>query len=211
MSAKSESPPSAEKPLSLRRWSQRKHEAARAESDAASRDAAPATTPGATAPPPASAAGSPRASAGATGAHGVAAPLPPVETLTPDSDFSAFFDAKGSVGETVKRAALKQLLRDPRFNVMDGLDTYIDDYTREDPIPESVLKRLVQSRAFRDPNPEEQAEEQAQRDAAIAQAQGATAVESAQTASAPALPADQTTPASSPALDAPGSLSPKKP
>jgi hypothetical protein len=35
---------------------------------------------------------------------------------------------------------------------MDGLDTYIDDYTREDPIPEGILKRLVQAQAFLEPN-----------------------------------------------------------
>jgi hypothetical protein len=33
----------------------------------------------------------------------------------------------------VKNAALKQLFSDPHFNVMDGLDTYIDDYGIPDP------------------------------------------------------------------------------
>ena len=51
--------------------------------------------------------------------------LPPVDKLTIDSDFRGFFHPK--VGEDVRRAALKKLFNDPRFNVMDGLDVYIDD------------------------------------------------------------------------------------
>ena len=50
-----------------------------------------------------------------------------------DSDYRAFFHPK--VGEDVRRAALKKLFADPRFNVMDGLDVYIDDYSKEAPIP----------------------------------------------------------------------------
>jgi hypothetical protein len=208
MSSGSESPPPDAKPLSLRRWSQRKREAARA---AAKRsDALPAAA--GAAPPSATPAAVGSTLPAATGTHSASAPLPPVESLTPDSDFTAFFNPKTGVDEILKRAALKQLLRDPRFNVMDGLDTYIDDYTREDPIPESVLKRLVQSRAFRDPNPEEQAEEQAQRDAALTPAQDGTAMPPPQTAGTPTLPVDVTPPASSRAVDAaPDVLPPKKP
>jgi hypothetical protein len=54
---------------------------------------------------------------------------------------------KANVEESVKRAALKKLLHDPRFNVMDGLDTYIDDYTKNDPIPEEMLKTLEHARS----------------------------------------------------------------
>src|SRR6185503_11209402 len=54
--------------------------------------------------------------------------LPPLEKLTFDSDYQAFFHPK--VGEDVRRAALKKLFSDPRFNVMDGLDVYIDDYSK---------------------------------------------------------------------------------
>ena len=35
-----------------------------------------------------------------------------------------------------------KLFSDPRFNVMDGLDVYIDDYTKGDPIPPELLARL---------------------------------------------------------------------
>lgn len=86
--------------------------------------------------------------------------LPPVDSLTFDSDFTAYLAA--NVEESVKRAALKKLLHDPRFNVMDGLDTYIDDYTKNDPVSEEMLKTLEHARStFRGleaPKPEAAAE-----------------------------------------------------
>jgi hypothetical protein len=69
--------------------------------------------------------------------------LPPIDKLTPDSDFRAFFHPK--VGEDVRRAALKKLFSDPRFNVMDGLDVYIDDYSKTEPIPPAMLAGLRQA------------------------------------------------------------------
>ncbi len=55
-------------------------------------------------------------------------PLPPVESLTFDSDFTGFM--KPDVDPALRREALKTLLKDPRFNVMDGLDVYIDELHR---------------------------------------------------------------------------------
>ena len=69
-------------------------------------------------------------------------PLPPVESLTPESDFTPFMGRE--VDEGVKRQALKALFKDPRFNVMDGLDVYIDDYSKPDPLPEGWLEKLNQ-------------------------------------------------------------------
>jgi hypothetical protein len=69
--------------------------------------------------------------------------LPPVDQLSIDSDFRGFFHPK--VGEDVRRAALKKLFSDPRFNVMDGLDVYIDDYSKSDPIPPAMLAGLRQA------------------------------------------------------------------
>jgi hypothetical protein len=72
-------------------------------------------------------------------------PPPPtlddVDTLTPQSDFTRF--VRPDVTPEVKNAAMKKLFADPHFNVMDGLDVYIDDYSKPDPIPESMLKQLV--------------------------------------------------------------------
>lgn len=69
--------------------------------------------------------------------------LPPVEELTLDSDFSGFFHPK--VDEDVRRSALRKLFSDPHFNVMDGLDTYIDDYSKTEPIPAAMLASLKQA------------------------------------------------------------------
>lgn len=84
-------------------------------------------------------------------AEPAAAPAPPLPTLAdvaalgPDADYSRF--VLPGVSEDVKRAAVKKLfLSDPRFNVMDGLDVYIDDYGQPDPIPEAMLRRMTQSR-----------------------------------------------------------------
>lgn len=66
--------------------------------------------------------------------------LPPVEGLNMESDFRGFLHPK--VDESLRRAALKKLFHEPHFNVMDGLDIYIDDYSISDPIPEAMLKQM---------------------------------------------------------------------
>jgi hypothetical protein len=70
--------------------------------------------------------------------------LPALEDMTFESDFKAFMHAK--VDEGVRRAALRKLFSDPRFNVMDGLDIYIGDYSIEDPISPGVLAQLEHAR-----------------------------------------------------------------
>jgi hypothetical protein len=76
-------------------------------------------------------------------------PAPPqptladVAALTRESDYARFV-APG-VDSGVKNAALKKLFTDPHFNIMDGLDTYIDDYGRPDPLPPGMLRQMVQS------------------------------------------------------------------
>jgi hypothetical protein len=138
--------------FSLRRWSQRKLEATRT-GRARAPDAA-ASVPGDAPPPPSAAAVAaatpPSATPVASGAPAQdAPPLPPVESLTIDSDFSPFLAPQ--VDETVKLRALKKLFRDPRFNVMDGLDTYIDDYSIADPIAPELVRQLAHARYLFDP------------------------------------------------------------
>ena len=65
-------------------------------------------------------------------------------SLTPESDFRPFM-ARG-VAADVKNAAMKKLFADPHFNVMDRLDTYIDDYSLPDPIPEAMLRKMVSAK-----------------------------------------------------------------
>ena len=69
--------------------------------------------------------------------------LDDVEKLNKDSDFSSFVNA--DVGEDVHHAAMKKLFSDPHYNIMDGLDIYIDDYSKEDPLPAGMLEKMVQS------------------------------------------------------------------
>lgn len=64
--------------------------------------------------------------------------------LGPDSDFTVFL--KEEVSEAVRRQAMKTLFADPHFNVMDGLDIYIDDYSISEPIPEAMMATLNQAK-----------------------------------------------------------------
>jgi len=129
--------------FSLRRWSQRKLEAARAA-------AAPAPDAAERAPDVAKVA-APASAASVEPAAPIAdaVSLPPVESLTIDSDFSAYLDPK--VDKALKLQALKRLFRDPHFNVMDGLDVYIDDYSIADPIAPELVRQLAQARYIFDP------------------------------------------------------------
>jgi hypothetical protein len=82
--------------------------------------------------------------AGAAQAQEVAPTLEDVLKLTQDSDFSAY--VKPGIDPEVQKAAMQKLFSDPRYNVMDGLDIYIDDYSKPDPIPLEMLKRMNQSK-----------------------------------------------------------------
>ena len=76
-----------------------------------------------------------------------APPLPTLDDVAKidrfDPDFSAFM--KPDVDPAVQQAALKKMFTDPHFNIMDGLDIYIDDYSKLDPLPLGMLERMVQS------------------------------------------------------------------
>jgi hypothetical protein len=125
------------------RWSRRK---AQERAGVALPPEAPATAPVAPAVPAATVALSPPpAPAPAEAPEGDAAPpLPTLEdtqALTPASDFSRFV-AKG-VSPEVRNAAVKKLFADPHFNVMDGLDTYIDDYSKPSPLSAADMAKMV--------------------------------------------------------------------
>lgn len=86
----------------------------------------------------------PAPAAGKRNESGPAPQLPSLESLTLDSDFSAFMHPE--VDDGLRRMALKKLFSDPHFNRIDGLDVYIDDYTGADPIPPDLLERLMEDR-----------------------------------------------------------------
>lgn len=67
--------------------------------------------------------------------------------LTQDSDFKPF--AARGVAPEVRNAAMKKLFADPHYNVMDGLDIYIDDYSRPDPIPAAMLRQMTGARLLK--------------------------------------------------------------
>jgi hypothetical protein len=67
--------------------------------------------------------------------------LEDVQALTPESDFRRFTAA--DVSPDVRNAAMKKLFSDPHFNVMDGMDVYVGDYSQSDPIPAAMLRKLA--------------------------------------------------------------------
>ena len=96
---------------------------------------------------------------------GTQPPLQPVDSLTPESNFEPFMNAK--VDPETRRQALKTLFTDPRFNVMDGLDVYIDDYSKPDPLPAGWLEKMHQY-AYLGDRGERDREEAARAEAAAA-------------------------------------------
>jgi Protein of unknown function (DUF3306) len=89
--------------------------------------------------------------------------LPPVDKLTPESDFSGFMHPK--VEDALRRAALKKLFSDPHFNIPDPYEAYSGDWTGGEPIPQEMLATLNQAQQllFSDKKKEEtQAEEETQ-------------------------------------------------
>ena len=71
-----------------------------------------------------------------------APPLPPVEKLTPESDFSGFMHPK--VEDSLRRVALKKLFTDPHFNTPDPFEPFSHDLTVAEPISEEMLASLEQ-------------------------------------------------------------------
>ena len=70
--------------------------------------------------------------------------LDDVARLTPESDYSGFV-ARG-VPSDVRNAAMKKLFTDPHYNVMDGLDIYIDDYSKPSPLLAAEVAKMAGAR-----------------------------------------------------------------
>lgn len=116
-----------EKEAFLQRWSRRKHE------EEAKKERTPAA-PDTPAPE-----------------------LPPVEKLTPDSDFSGFMHPK--VQDAVRRVALKKLFSDPHFNIPDPFEPYSIDFNAAEPIPPEMLAGLNQAKTLLFPEEEKKKKE----------------------------------------------------
>lgn len=71
--------------------------------------------------------------------------LPPVESLTPESDFTGFMGPK--VEDKLRRLALKKLFGDPHFSTPDPFEPFSGDWTASEPIGEELLAKLNQTRS----------------------------------------------------------------
>lgn len=137
----------------LSRWARRKAAARQAD---AVQPMAPASGPAQQAEAPPAVPVAPSESAAAA----PRAPQPPTQTELPTldslqglvSDYRGFMNV--DVDPNVQRAALKKLFSDPHFNIMDGLDVYIDDYGIPDPIPPTMLASLNQAQSLLFSEPE---------------------------------------------------------
>jgi Protein of unknown function (DUF3306) len=70
--------------------------------------------------------------------------LPPVDKLTPESDFAPFMHPK--VEDALRRVALKKLFNDPHFNLPDPFEPFSGDWNVGEPIPEEMLAALNQAK-----------------------------------------------------------------
>lgn len=166
----------------LHRWSRRKHaareHAATAEPDAEQRSDA------AVDPEPVEE----RAEHGAD--EVTDADLPPVESLTPDSDYSEFMSPK--VSESLRQTALRKLFGLSQFNVRDGLDDYDEDYTQFRSLGDTVTADMRYHTERRAAAARER--QQAEDESAQAQVPDTPpATDDEPTAAAPAPPADDQT------------------
>jgi Protein of unknown function (DUF3306) len=75
--------------------------------------------------------------------------LPEISSISLTEDFTPFMQAK--VPQLIKQQALKALFKSPHFNVMDGLDTYIDDYTVFEPISPEEMSKLSAWQSIQNP------------------------------------------------------------
>jgi len=82
--------------------------------------------------------------------------LPPVESVTPESDFAGFMHPK--VRDELRRLALKKLFTDPHFNVPDPFEPFSGDWTGEALAPD-MLAKLNQARTLIFDEPQSKPEE----------------------------------------------------
>ena len=70
--------------------------------------------------------------------------LPPLDKLTPESDYTGFMHPK--VEDALRRVALKKLFKDPHFNTPDPFEPFSGDWTGGEAISDEMLKTLNQAR-----------------------------------------------------------------
>lgn len=68
------------------------------------------------------------------------ADMPDIDTLHADSDFSPFFSE--GVSKELRNLALKKLFFSGKFSARDGLDDYDDDFTKFEPLGDTVTSDM---------------------------------------------------------------------
>jgi len=148
----------------------------------------PAPPPAAQAEPPAEA---PLAEAPPAAGAEVELPgdedMPPLEGLTPDSDFSGFMSPRVSAG--LRKQALRKLFRSEKFNVISELDDYIDDYRNYPALGDIVTSDMKHAAARLLKKQLEAAEAAAGDDAAAGTAAGSVAADAGSAPSPESQPA----------------------
>lgn len=133
--------------------------------------------------------------------------MPPLDSLDEDSDYSEFLSP--GVSESLRNAALRKMFLSPKFNVVDGLDDYADDFTKFAPLGDIVTSdmrhqmELAEERAKQALERELDAEKGAlPADTAAAESQGnAEADQSSESLASGSDPRPNEDPSSDPAQD----------
>lgn len=160
----------------LSRWSRLKAQNKTATPEPPPADDAPADAPlvEATASPPAEADAEPPGDED----------MPPLESLTEDSDFSGFMSPR--VSAVLRKQALRKLFRSQKFNVISELDDYIDDYRNYPALGDIVTSDMKHAAARLLKKQLEAAEAAAAEEGAAEPVAASTAAASADEAAAPA-------------------------
>jgi len=94
--------------------------------------------------------------------------MPPLDSLSAESDLSDFFNA--GVSATLRRAALRHVFSLPVYNIRDGLNDYDDDYTKFEPLGDTVTSDMKWHKARKEREAaEREAEEEAAKQSAAEQ------------------------------------------
>ena len=94
--------------------------------------------------------------------------MPEIKTLTSTSDISDFFNE--GVSASLRRAALRHIFSLPVYNIRDGLNDYDDDFTRFEPLGETITADMKWHEARKQRALEEEAAREAE-EAALAKSE----------------------------------------
>ena len=120
--------------------------------------------------------------------------MPPLESLGPESDYSAFMSPR--VSPALRRQALRRLFSSPKFNITDGLDDYCEDFTKWRPLGDIVTADMRHQMERRLKEAMEAGEEPADESGQVRQAAAGEG--------GPAEPGDAQARGDEPGPDAPG-------